>query len=177
VQGVEGPAGEGRPPCAAGERELVLPIVLEVDQRDRVELGVNAAALAQLPSGGRDLVELWLPHQNNLPQLLLVGLRLGLPADLCEHGEGGILGLVDDEDDVAPAVDAFEQDPLHLGDEVILGAGGLDFLKPVRMALSIGVAETRGFRIISERLSRLPAGAERVRLIFLRRHLQSSAAP
>jgi hypothetical protein len=51
VQGVEGPAGERSTPCAASERELVLPIVLEVDQRDRVELVVNPAALAQLPSG------------------------------------------------------------------------------------------------------------------------------
>ena len=81
-------------------------------------------ALAELAQflARKEPLQLGLAHQDDLEQLLLVGLEVGEEAHLLEDLEGQVLGLVDDEDDVASARDPFQKHAVHLRDEVHLAA-------------------------------------------------------
>ena len=62
-----------------------------------------------------------------MQQLLLLGLEVRQQADLFQHLELQILGLIDDHDDIPAALDALEQHAVDLGDEVGLATGDLIF--------------------------------------------------
>jgi len=72
---------------------------------------------------GEDRFELGLAHEHDLEELLFVGFEIGEEADLFEDLEGEVLGLVDDEDDVASGVDALEEDLVDLGNQIDLAVG------------------------------------------------------
>ncbi len=60
---------------------------------------------------------------------MLVDFEVGEQADLLEHFEFQVLRLVDDQDDIAALLNAIEQHPVHLRNEVVLAARQFCFTK------------------------------------------------
>ena len=82
--------------------------------------------LAQL-AAGEHLLELRLAHEHDLDQLLGVRLQVRDEADLLEHVGGEVLGLVDQEHDVAVLFARLEEEAVQRVDVVLeRGAGSGD---------------------------------------------------
>ena len=103
VDGAHGPFGEEGAAVPAGLGHAVVHVVGEIVRIERVEFAVDEDALAELAEfvAFDDVLKLGLSHKDDLKELLFVGFEIGEEADLLEDFEGEILGLVDDEDDVA----------------------------------------------------------------------------
>jgi len=99
-------------------------VVFGLGLGERVELVVDEDSLTQLAEAvlAELLFELGLAHQDDLKELLLVGLQVGEEADLLKDLEGEVLALVDDEDDVLAGVDSRHEDAVDLRNEGVLGA-------------------------------------------------------
>lgn len=76
-------------------------------------------SLAQLPQSifRENSLKFRLTHQDNLEQLLLVGLEIGKQAQLFEQFECEILCFVNNQQDVFPLLDFVEEDIVDLLDE------------------------------------------------------------
>src|SRR5688500_6398893 len=122
MQRAQCPAGETRPAIAPGQRKPVVSIMRHVAASEGMQFVVDENSLAQLAQffARQDLLQFRLPHQYNLEQLLFVGFQIRKEPNLLEHVEAEILRFVDDEYDVAVAVDALEQHAVHLTHEVML---------------------------------------------------------
>ena len=115
--------------ACARERQPMLDIVGRVAKREGTEFGVHQDPLPQLPQPvlGEQLLQLRLPDEDDLQKFLLVGLEVREQPDLLEDPERQVLGLVDDEDDVAPLLDPLQQGAVDLRNQIMMALGDRGF--------------------------------------------------
>lgn len=62
----------------------------------------------------QDPLKLGLSHEDDLKQLLLVGLQVREQTELFQEVKGEVLGLVNDQEDVFPPLDSVQEDVINL---------------------------------------------------------------
>ena len=100
----------------------MLDIAIRLLSVQGVEMIPGGDTLVELAELGlrEQLLELRLPDQDYLYQLLLLGLDVGEHAYLLQNGGQEVLGLVDYEDHVLAPHAFLEQEPVKLGCQIPL---------------------------------------------------------
>jgi hypothetical protein len=121
VDGVERGVRHPYLALAARDPEAVADVLLRLHAREPVEVVARGHALGELAEVAprEQLAQLRLPEQDDLDQLLGVGLQVRDEADLLEHLRGEGLGLVDQEDDVPARRPRLQQERVELVHEVL----------------------------------------------------------
>ena len=121
--------------CAGRERNLAFAarhaqpmsdVVLGLRAAERGEMVLGGHPLRELPqlAAGQHLLQLRLAHEHDLDQLLGVRLQVRDEPDLLEHLGREVLGLVDEEHDVAALLPRLEQESVQRVDVVLERAAG-----------------------------------------------------
>src|SRR5579862_7682453 len=106
------PRAEVRPAVSAGDLQPVADVALGIGARQGLEVVADSDALPELAEipGVQFLAQLGLADQDDLKELSLIGLEVGEEPHLFEELVVEILGLVDEQNDVASGFELLEKE-------------------------------------------------------------------
>ncbi len=121
--------GEVDAPDSTRDREPVADVLSHLPPTQRVQVVAGGNPLSKLTeiALGEQIVQLRLPDEHDLYELLGGGLQIGDEPHLLQHIPGKVLRLVDDENRVLALCARTKQKLVKLVDEILIGllVGGI----------------------------------------------------
>src|SRR5262249_42953129 len=142
--------------AAAGDRQPMRDVRRDRLFVQRLQLVPNRHALIELPQLGRSQqgLQIQLSHQNDLQQLFLVGLEIRQNANLFQHRQRELLGIVDDEHGARLDRNQREEKIVERVDQLLLA--------DVRQPSGLGVVARDDAEILQDALEQILFGQERI---------------